>query len=151
MCVGMALVPPSTTIYSNYISERTGAARYISRCQRDHQNCTFLFDWAWWSALSLNCAAWINLSWKTSGKLERWYLISADATLWEHQKKVEDEWSEVSRSVWGWLARLSPRFVAAVNSILNQGKASPPPYMRLDLEKTSIFSRRSFIDVTKFN
>lgn len=32
-----------------------------SRCHREHQKCTFLFDWVWWSALPLNCATWINL------------------------------------------------------------------------------------------
>lgn len=54
-------------------------------CQADNQNCTFQFGRLWWSALPRNYAAWINLPWKTSGKVEWCYLISTDATRGEHQ------------------------------------------------------------------
>lgn len=35
MYVEMALVPPSTTIYSNYIPERTGATRTINQAVKE--------------------------------------------------------------------------------------------------------------------
>ena len=97
-----------------------------SGCQRNHQNRTFLFDWAWWSALPLNYAAWINLSWKMSGKVEWWYLISTDATPRGHQKEADEESSGGCVTAWGeWLARLSPGLVNAVNSMLHQRKNFP--------------------------
>lgn len=92
-------------------------------CQRDNQKYTFLLGWLWWSALSLNYAACINLSWRMSGKVEWWYLISTDATQWEHQ--TGSEWVRWRLcNCWGrWLARLSPRLVSAVSNKLNQSKA----------------------------
>ena len=103
--------------------------RHKSGCQRDNQNCTFLFEQVWWSALPLNYAAWINLCWKMSGKVEWWYLISTDATQWEHQTAAGNECAEGCVTVGGgWLARLSPRLVRAVNNMFHQWKASPPPY-----------------------
>lgn len=99
-----------------------------SGCHRDNQNYTFLFGRVWLSALPLNYAAWINLSWKTSGKVVWWYLISTDATQWEHQKEARDECGEGCVTVGGWLARLSPRLVNAVNNMLHQWRKSLPPY-----------------------
>lgn len=85
---------PITFLTRNSMHHKSG-------CQRDNQNCTFLFGRAWWSALPLNYAARVNLSWKTSGKVEWWYLISTDATQWEHQKEARDECSEGCVTVWG--------------------------------------------------
>lgn len=113
-----------------------------SGCQTDNQNYTFLFGWLWWSALSLNYAAWINLSWRMSGKVEWWYLISTDATQWEHQ--TGSEWVRWRLcNCWGrWLARLSPRLVSAVSNMLNQWKASLPLY--------AIVLSEFFISLTAF-
>lgn len=111
-------------------------------CQGDNQNCTFQIGRLWWSGLPLKYAAWINLPWKTSGKVEWCYLISTDATQWEHQTGAS-EWARWRlhnhlRGGWRWLARLSPRLVSAANNALHQRQAPPTPMTTFWVQHSSI-------------